>query len=342
LLKATELKRYFVTELYPGARYTAGVLREDIETVLKKSGYEALEASPASPNLLSRILAYQKVRKMTINKLLTPAYVFFHFPLRSRVNRYFFSLLNKNGIKTIAYVHDFEGIRDKDTALLQKEFSQLKQFNIIIAQNRLMKELIERETANKNVIELEMYDYLGVSEPIDQPSPQGPIIFAGNLEKASFISQLHNIPSLDFHIYGASPPASTASNIHYKGKKDPRTLPPVIAKDGSYGLVWDGTSIQAGIDAGDYMRINTPHKLALYIMAGLPPIVWNDSAMAGWVQQQQIGIAVSSLYDLKERLEGITENEYRNFQENMKGIRRNMAEGYYLNKAINIAEQLLD
>lgn len=341
MLKAADIKRYIVTELYPGARYTAGVLREDIETVLKKSGYETLETFPASSNLLSRILAYQKVRKMTISKLLTPACVFFHFPLRSRVNRYFFSLLNKNGIKTIAYVHDFEGIRDKDKESLQKEFSQLKQFNIIIAQNRLMKELIESETANKNVIELEMYDYLGVSEPIDQPSPLGPIIFAGNLEKASFISQLHNIPSLDFHIYGASPPASTAPNIQYKGKKDPRTLPPVIAKDGSYGLVWDGTSIQAGIDAGDYLRINTPHKLALYIMAGLPPIVWNESAMAGWVQQQQIGIAVSSLYDLKERLEGITENEYRNFQNNMKGIRRKMAEGYYLSKAINIAEQLL-
>ncbi|HEV7779990.1 MAG TPA: hypothetical protein VGO58_01930 [Chitinophagaceae bacterium] len=335
------MEHYFVSELYPQARHTAGVLREDIETVLREWGFAALDTPPASTSWFGRIMDYSRARRMLGNELLIPACVFFHFPVRSRMNRYLFAQLKKRGIKTIAYIHDFEGMRDQDQELLQKELSQLKQFDIIIAQNRVMKEMVEKETGNKNVIELEMYDYLEVPEPSIHPTMQGDIIFAGNLEKAPFITQLETLAPLRFTVFGEPVPRTTATNILYKGSEDPRILPSVIAGIGSFGLVWDGSSIQTGKGAGDYLRVNMPHKLSLYIMAGLPPIVWKESAMAEWVQQQQIGIVVSSLYELKEQLEIVTENDYRKFQDNMKGIRQKMAGGYYLQAAIRSAEQLV-
>ncbi len=332
------MSKIFVSELYPHAAYSAGALREDIETVLALQGYRPVHTGPHSNNIFKRLGAYRSIKKMA-REMDAPGLVFFHFPLRSRINRYFFSLLTEKEVKTVAYVHDFEGLRDEDKELLQKELLLLAQFDIIIAQNPRMKKLIETETGKGDVIVLEMYDYLHVTEPVPGASRQGAIVFAGNLRKASFISQLNSLPGLRFNIYGEPGLQTNAPNILYKGKADPRTLPSVIAGDGSYGLVWDGSSIQAGKDAGGYLRINTPHKLALYIMAGLPPIVWKESAMAEWVQQQRIGIAVSSLYDLKESLEGITENEYREFQHNMKEIRRKMAEGYYLKNAMSTAEE---
>lgn len=327
------MNRYFVTELYPEARYTAGVLREDIETVLMQSEYKSITTGAGSKNLFSRLLAYRAVRTKAKN-LQADAIVFFHFPLRSRVIRYFFERVKRRGISTIAYIHDFEGLRDQDKALLQEELKILTRFDIIIAQNAVMKDLIEKQTGHQRILELEMYDYLNAKEPTEQPAQKGAIVFAGNLEKAPFVSQLSSIPSLAFHIYGDENSLPASSNIHYKGKTDPRLLPSLLANEGAYGLIWDGSSLQSGTDTGAYLRFNTPHKLALYIMAGLPVIVWKESAMAEWVQRQQIGIAVSSLYDLKEILEKVKESEYRNFQDNMKSIRHKMRDGYYLKQAL--------
>jgi hypothetical protein len=341
LSKEAKINNYLLSEQYPFARYTAGVLREDIETTLRGSGFKTLDVPPASTNWLGRISSYSRASALLRKQLSHPACVFFHFPLRSRMNRYLLSHVKRHAAKAIAYVHDFEGLRDQDRELLQKELIQLQQFDVIIAQNSVMKAFIQKETGINNVIELEMYDYLGVPESAVQPVKHNDIIFAGNLVKAPFITQLERLAPLRFTVFGEPVPQSAAANILYKGNEDPRTLPAKLAKDGSYGLVWDGSSIETGKQTGTYLRINMPHKLALYIMAGLPVIVWKESAMAGWVEEKRIGIAVNSLTELKQRLDNISEDQYNEFRENMQPIRAKMAEGFYLTKAISTAEKML-
>ena len=77
------MNRYFVSELYPHALFTAGALREDIETVLEQTGYKKLFGS-LSNNIFGRITAYMTAG-LLINKLEKPGLIFFHFPLRSKV-----------------------------------------------------------------------------------------------------------------------------------------------------------------------------------------------------------------------------------------------------------------
>lgn len=83
---------------------------------------------------------------------------------------------------------------------------------------------------------------------------------------------------------------------------------------GGWGLVWDGDSITTcdGV-LGDYLRYNLPHKLSLYIAAGLPVIVWSQSAVADWVKENHLGLVVDSLEELPERIAAVTEAEHRDY-----------------------------
>jgi hypothetical protein len=333
------MNRYFVSELYPAARYTAGVLREDIETTLAAIGYQKLR-TPLPRNFLGRLIAYPQAGAIA-KRLPAGSTVFFHFPLRSGINHYLIACLKQRNITTIGYIHDFEGLRDQSEAILVEELDQLRQFDCIIAQNQTMKEFVAEKTNHPKIVVLEMYDYLDTIAPVNKPLKQGAVIFAGNLEKAPFITQLESLSPLRFTVYGEPVPANNANNIVFKGNADPRSLPSEIAATGSFGLVWDGSSMQSGKDAGAYLRINTPHKLALYIMAGLPLIVWKESAMADWVQQEQIGITVSNLYDLKEEIDKVSDARYDQFQTKLEALRQKMSEGYFLKGAIQHAEQLL-
>jgi len=68
-----------------------------------------------------------------------------------------------------------------------------------------------------------------------------------------------------------------------------------------FGLVWDGEEIEtiAGT-TGEYLRYNSPHKASLYIVSGLPLIVWKESAIYELVKQYNIGFGVSNLMELDE------------------------------------------
>ena len=327
------MTNYFVSERYPAARYTAGVLREDIETVLAQEGFTKLTI-PEPSGLLNRILFYIKA-PAAFRRVKDPGYVFFHFPLRSRLIRSFLETVINKGGTPIAYVHDFEGLRDQEPGLLQEEMKLLSQFPIVIAQNEAMKQVIDEHTNTKKIIVLGMYDYLGVDNNIPQRSFSPHICFAGNLAKASFVQQLHTFPCLQFSIYGQGAGATNAANVSFKGVTDPRELPHKL--EGSFGLVWDGDSISSAQGAGAYLQYNIPHKLALYIMAGTPVLVWDQSAMAGWVRQEGIGLTISTLSEIKQAISQLSEDDYQQMRSNMVATRKKMSEGKFLSEALKRA-----
>lgn len=324
------MNRYFVSEIYNHARFAAGALREDIETVLKSEGFQTIEL-PESNNLINKIINYARLKSI-VNDLKKPGAIFFHFPLRSRIIRTFYKIAQRKRIKTILYVHDLEGLRDKDTYLLKNEMQVLERSDIIIAQNERMKEVILSQLGNKKIVVLEMYDYLGINITPPKRLLSETVSFAGNLNKAPFIQKLTNLSYLKFIIYGQGNEEFAGENITFKGKVDPRILPSII--EGSFGLVWDGNSLETGKNSGEYLCYNIPHKLALYIISGLPPIVWAESAMADWVGKNNIGLVINSLFDLKQKISSVSEKEYIDFQRNMQDLREKMSQGYYLKKAI--------
>lgn len=333
------MNKYFVSELLPGTMYAAGSQREDIESILKSEGYKPILIPPGRSSFFSRLSLYINTIR-ALRTLSKPGVVLFHFPVRSRALRYFQKLSRKKGLCTIAYEIDLEGLRDNDNNKLRRELTLLNSFDVVITQNNIKKEIIETQGGHKKVIIHEMHDYLGV-ECVKRPERKHSknICYAGNLEKAPFIHLLGKLEGVSFYIYGQTENTPAAGNIFYKGKEDPRLLPCIM--EGSFGLVWDGSSIETGLDAGYYLRYNLPHKTGLYVMAGLPLIVWTESAIAGWVEQHNIGIAVGSLYEIEERVSAISETHYKTFCVNLAGIQKKMSSGYYLRSALNQAESLI-
>ena len=62
---------------------------------------------------------------------------------------------------------------------------------------------------------------------------------------------------------------------------------------------------------GKYLKINNPHKLSLYLAVGLPVVIWDEAAEAEFVLKENVGFTVKSLYDLPEKLEAVSDNDYQ-------------------------------
>ena len=128
-------------------------------------------------------------------------------------------------------------------------------------------------------------------------------------------------------------------NVVYNGSFSPEEL--VSHLEGSFGLVWDGISAETCAGAfGEYLRINNPHKLSLYLAAGLPVIIWKEAALAPFVAENKVGFAVSSLYEIRDVVDRLPDNEYQTMKENAKQIGLHLRKGQYLLTALSKVEEI--
>ncbi len=158
---------------------------------------------------------------------------------------------------------------------------------------------------------LEMFDYRATTPYSALPSPSGrTVVFAGNLSKAGFVKELVNLP-VNFSLYGLPKLDSNS----YKGVFD-GNRPEGLC--GDFGLVWDGDSLDtcSGM-LGEYLRFNAPFKFSLYLSIGLPVIVWQESAMATYVEKYHLGFCVNSLHEVASKLSALTEEEIAEMKSNV-------------------------
>lgn len=103
--------------------------------------------------------------------------------------------------------------------------------------------------------------------------------------------------------------------------------------EGDYGLVWDGAELNccAGT-VGEYLKYNNPHKVSLYIASEMPIIIWEKAALAKFVKDNNIGITVSSLYELPEVLSKVTKQEYQMYKYNLSRLSADVKNGNILQR----------
>ncbi|MCL2858564.1 MAG: beta-1,6-galactofuranosyltransferase, partial [Streptococcaceae bacterium] len=103
-------------------------------------------------------------------------------------------------------------------------------------------------------------------------------------------------------------------NFHFLGQKFTDEIPAIY--EGGFGVVAYG---RGGVYPGmvKYGEYNNPMKLSQYIASGLPPIVRSNSAHAGWVKEQNIGLVIDDLNEIDEILDKMTEADYRQILENL-------------------------
>ncbi|MEI3535629.1 MAG: hypothetical protein V8R16_02480, partial [Bacilli bacterium] len=82
---------------------------------------------------------------------------------------------------------------------------------------------------------------------------------------------------------------------------------------------------------GKYLKYNNPHKLSLYLAAGLPVIVWSKSAIAKFVIDNNVGICVNNLNEINDK---IKKSNYELIRNNAIKIGEKIRKGYFLNNCL--------
>ena len=270
--------------------------------------------------------------------------VFLQHPLKNRElgRKYYIRKLKlEKSVSFICLVHDVENLRYSDaSSYFKNEFNFMLEFaDQIIVHNESMKEyFIKLGINSKKLVDLDIFDYICDLNKNYNDKNDG-IIIAGNLDtvKAKYLLNLKYVNNVYFKLYGINlNKECIADNVEYVGAYDPTILPSIL--NGKFGLVWDGTSINSCNGAtGNYLRYNNPHKLSLYIASNIPVIVWNESAVAKFVKQNNIGFCVDKLQDIEKSLTKISDKQYEMMVSSVLDIGAKIRSGYYMKTAINKA-----
>lgn len=318
-------------------KHAGGKAREDLSTIFTECGFSVLEMNRSGEekrngSLVNKIAGHFRATKewetllSTISSgdtLILQFPIINHTLLLSSVIR----STKRRNVKVIAFIHDLESLRMSNDAtvsmkmrwrLRKEELDVLKLFDVIVVHNNKMKKMMTDKYSidEKKIVELGIFDYLidDSFEPEIDNSLNSCII-AGNLSniKSAYISKLPIKP--DFELYGINYEGSQNDNIHYHGSFLADDLP--FQLKGGFGLVWDGDSADTCNGVwGEYLRYNNPHKTSLYLACGIPVIIWEEAALADYVINNNVGIAVKSLYEIDEVIRSLANDEYKTMKEN--------------------------
>jgi len=296
-------------------------------------------------NFANWLKIYLTLRENSILLIQHPYYKGIRFPV------YFIKKAqSEKRVKVIVLIHDLESIRGgiTDIVKIQKDEADRKEklilscANSIICHNACMKKYLISCGYNSNIIiELKIFDYLYNGNLSNQSvCKELSIAIAGNLAtgKSKYISLLPTLDhKLKIHLFGPNYVGETQiSNIIYHGQFKPDELPQFLV--GAFGLVWDGDNLNScSGNTGDYLRLNNPHKVSLYLLSEIPVIIWKESAMASFIENNNLGLTVKSVYDIPQAIQNLTDEQYSIMQKNVVTQSLLLRKGHYFLTAMDKA-----
>ena len=349
------MKKYQIVELSTEHNHAGSKAVQDVSDVAKKLGYEAevIRTATSIDSLWGKIrrqalffIDWFKIYfSITPNSLVLIQTPYHHKQL---IRNWVLSKLKRDKkVKFISLVHDVEELRKSlYNNYYKNEFNfMLSIADSIIVHNDTMKAFfIKKGIPENKLVSLKIFDYL-----MDKEATSKNVIFeraisiAGNLDinKSAYIAQLGNL-GIIVHLYGPnfSHSLEQYEDIQYHGSFPASEIPNQL--NSGFGLVWDGNSIDTcSGDFGEYLQYNNPHKLSLYLASGIPVVIWDKAAEADFVRKHNLGICVSSLSELKDKLEQISEKNYQEMIKNVANISTLLRYGEHTKNSIRISESLI-
>ncbi|WP_295731805.1 galactofuranosyltransferase [uncultured Limosilactobacillus sp.] len=335
-------KMLFTVEEYDGANNAGPKAKEDIEQILKNRKFKIVSQQINIHSKISKLSAYLFTIPRMFPKNQFVDELYFQYPTYSSfLMKKLIKKLKQHCAKLIFIIHDIESLRifvnNKDYWYSEKQL--LNQADGLIVHNDQMKKWLLDNGVNVPMISLEIFDYLSTFQPKLDFSFTKSVCFAGNLSKAKFLDKLA-LKNISLTVYGPNAADNYKNGVKYEGQYSPNDLPNYLTQD--FGLVWDGTSIiTCDGKFGNYMKYNNPHKVSLYLSCGIPVVIWKKAALANFIVNNNLGIAVESLGEMDEAIAKMEENDYKRYKRNALEISKKLRMGYYTQKAVNSIQEEL-
>lgn len=319
--------------------------RMDIEHILSMSGYQpAGNKNTISKNRIIHFIQTIAIVIRMFTYIKKGDILILQYPVK--YYRILCHLAHFRKAEIVTIIHDLQCFRNKKNSV-EKEIYIMNLSDAIICHNPTMCEWLVKNGYKghnkKGIIEtLEIFDFISdsVSPKRQDTWPLHKIVYAGQLarKKNNFLYEVGNyINNYTLNVYGKGfvhSEAAVQERFNVKGFMFPDKL--ISCAEGDFGLVWDGGDIDScDGNWGEYLKINTPHKVSLYIRCGLPVIIWRKAAMAQFVKENGIGMCIDSLRDINNIYMNITNEEYSAMCDNVQRISHLLSEGWYCRKAID-------
>lgn len=343
---------YYFSEKNFRGNHAGTKARNDVETILKQYGALPINSKPfilrsdaKDSNIYSNVKTRVDLARYFFDvwkvrhQLVLVQYPMLAFDFEQE---YFGAIAKKN--KLIFLIHDIHSLRIPDEEKLKKEITYLNMAYAVVVHNRFMEDRLRKLGLTvSRIFSLEIFDYLWSGKNMNREAERrDTLCFAGNLAKSGFLPDLfENNPGTQINLYGSgfADEYLKFKNVKYCGSFAPDDIPGKL--EAKYGLVWDGDSVLECTGAlGEYTKINNPHKLSLYLAAGIPVIVWSKSAAAEYVKAHGVGIAVDCIDNIGKILSGISEQAYLNMLEKVKKVQSQIVRGNQLKGILENIEHL--
>lgn len=325
---------------------TVNKAKQDIDEICRREGFKNLTRHNFGSGGVGRFLT-KLVSVASISwRMQRGDMLFLQYPMK----KFYYmacALAKMKGAKVVTVIHDLGAFR-RHKLTPEQENSRLSKTDFLIVHNPTMRNYLIDHGYKGGIHCLQIFDYLA-EVPISPTSPTNPvvptIVYAGNLARwrNAFLYKLEPIMKgwqMDLYGKGFDDKSAPCPSLHYHG---------FIASDdfiaqakADFGLVWDGDSLdECTGDWGEYLRINDPHKTSFYLRAGIPVIVWQEAAMAPFIEEQNIGIIVNSLSQISERIAALSPTDYQQMKQNALAMGRRLNEGYYIKAGLKAADDYL-
>ena len=325
---------------------TINKAKQDIDELCRREGYVNLSVHNYGNGGVGRFMTKLVSVTSILWKLKKGDLLFLQYPMKKFY--YMACVLAKwKGASVVTVIHDLGAFR-RHKLTARHENSRLSKTDFLIVHNPTMRDYLLAHGFKGGIHCLQIFDYLSPSQPSSYSAPHDPwkVVYAGNLGRwrNAFLYQMTDILQdwqMELYGKGFEEDANTGPQLHYHGFMASDDF---IAKaEADFGLVWDGDSTDECTGAwGEYLLINDPHKTSFYLRAGIPVIVWKRAAMAPFIEEQGVGIAVEGLQQIAQRLSSLSPQEYGHMKQQALKMAQQLNEGRYIKAGLQAATDFLN
>ncbi|MCI2172562.1 sugar transferase [Schleiferilactobacillus perolens] len=337
--------RKWITRIIQGTSVDATAqAKDDIADIGVKNGYSPLHIFRYDSAYESDQAIQSRIDGITA-AVAQGDLIVYQYPtlISPRFDRFFLDQMHRRAVKVVLLIHDVELLRGTNSSVSIDEIPYFNDADVLIIHNPAMGKKLRELGVKTPMISQYLLDYLDDHHDWRRlfTSPEEftrTLVLSGNLFKSSYLTGWsQETPITVFGIANDNIKNGLDNNpkVDYRGSFWRDDLINKLPK--GFGLAWDSDSNMGKY--GSYTRFNHPHKLSLYLSHGMPVIVWNQSAVAPFVEANHLGMAIGSLSEIDKLIASIPDEQISDMLTHVNDIGVLLRDGYFTTRALIEAEQ---